>query len=31
VTWDDVEIDFNDPAVALRREMEAAFIPNSKG
>jgi len=30
-TWDDVEIDFNDPAVAFRREMEAAFIPNSKG
>jgi hypothetical protein len=27
VTWDDVEVDPNDPTVALRREMERAFPP----
>jgi len=31
LTWDDVEIDFKDPTVAFRREMEATFRPNSKG
>ena len=29
VTWDDVEVDANDPTVALRREMERAFPPTA--